>query len=143
MPAIAYARAASQYQGVGLSAGVIGANPHQLINMLLVGALDRVSIARAAIVRGDNPEKARRLTTAVAIVQELAGCLNHQQGGAMADNLYRLYDYVMRLLVDANRSSSVDELDQATELLQQLHRAWERLPSVMARPQALPAQSLQ
>lgn len=141
MSASAYAQAASQYQGVGVNAGVIGANPHQLINMLLGGALERVAIARGAIERGDTPEKARRLTTAVAIVQELAECLNHEQGGTLAANLYQLYDYIMRLLVEANSHNSIDQLDEATDLLLQLNQAWESLPALMARPGRAAAQA--
>ncbi len=130
----AAAKAIAQYQGVDIDAGVSSANPHQLIEMLLRGALDRIAIARAAIERGDLPEKARRLSTAVAIVQELAACLNLEQGGEMAANLQRLYDYLMRRLVEANANADAAILDEVAELLMQVYRAWEGLPAAMARP---------
>ena len=69
-------------------------------------------------------------------MQELAGCLNLEQGGDMAANLYALYDYVMRRLVDANRSGDTEILDEVTELLMQVYRAWEALPAAMAKPAA-------
>ncbi len=133
MAAAGYAQALAEYQGVGVGAAVSGANPHQLIEMLLRGALDRVAIARGAIKRGDIAEKARRLSTAVAIVQELDACLNLEQGGETAVNLARLYDYIVRRLVDANAHNDLSGLDEVSELLMQVYRAWEGLPAALAR----------
>ena len=45
--------AMNQYKKVGLKSGVEGANAHQLIDMLLKGALAKISEAKAAML-GDQ-----------------------------------------------------------------------------------------
>ena len=58
--------ALKQYQSVGVESGVLGASPHQLIAMLLTGALDRIASARGAIERGETARKGEMLSGAIA-----------------------------------------------------------------------------
>ena len=46
-------QAASAYHHVGVHSGGTDASPHQLITMLLDGALSRISSAKGAMARGE------------------------------------------------------------------------------------------
>lgn len=106
---------------------VFTASPHKLIEMCLAGALERVAIAKGAMQRGELGEKARRISTAVAIVEHLKMSLDVKAGGELARNLDNLYDYVMRRLVQANVANEVEMLDEVTGLLEQIKAGWDGL----------------
>ncbi len=100
----AYSRASTlaAYTSVAAHGGVAAADPHQLIMMLLDGALARIAQARGCIEHNQIGEKARLLHSAMAIVDELRASLDLKGGGSIAANLEDLYDYSCRQLVKAN-----------------------------------------
>ena len=61
---------AHAYSAVHIETGVHGADPHQLITLLLDGALSAIATAFNAIERGDMPAKGRAISRAVGIVDE-------------------------------------------------------------------------
>ena len=60
-----------QYQASGLQSVVEEASPHQLIQMLLDGGMDRIATARAQIAQGDIAGKGLSIGRAIAIVDGL------------------------------------------------------------------------
>src|SRR5579871_5503099 len=84
------------YQSVSVHGAVAGANPHQLVLMLMDGILERLAMARACIERGDIARKAHLLHSCMTLIGELRGSLNMQQGGELARNLSDLYEYMAR-----------------------------------------------
>lgn len=127
-----------QYQQASASA-VFTASPHKLIEMCLAGALERIAIARGAIARGDNAEKARRISASVAIVEHLRVSLDKAAGGELAANLDRLYDYIVRRLAQANASNDASLLDEVADLLGQIKSGWDSLASHEVRAVTTPA----
>lgn len=117
-----------QYQQASASA-VFTASPHKLIEMCLAGALERVAIAKGAILRGELAEKARRISAAIAIVEHLRLSLDRGAGGELAANLDRLYDYIVRRLAQANAGNDAEALDEVRELLGQVKEGWDSLAS--------------
>lgn len=120
--------ALKQYQSVGVESGVSNASPHQLISMLLTGALDRIAAARGAIERGETARKGEMLSRAIAIIGGLRGSLNHEQGQDISENLGALYDYIEQLLVEANLASSSEKLVEAVSLLNEIKEGWDAIP---------------
>jgi flagellar protein FliS len=47
-----------------------------------------------------------------------------QQGGEIAENLYRLYDYMNYRLVDANMEKDLSGIIEVRDLLSTLREAW-------------------
>jgi flagellar protein FliS len=107
---------------------VTDASPHQLIGMLLTGALDRVASAKGAVMRNDVQRKGELLSRAIAIVDNLRASLDRQQGGEIAANLADLYDYIEQRLVEANLASNSEILDEVSALLVQIRAGWESIP---------------
>lgn len=120
--------ALKQYQSVGVQTGVQSATPHQLIAMLLTGAIDRINSARGAIERGEIARKGELLSRAIEIVDNLRASLDHERGGEISANLQALYDYIEQRLVEANLESDIDKLSEAAGLLTQIQTAWDEIP---------------
>lgn len=117
------------YRSVAAHGGVATGDPHQLIVMLLDGALERVASARGAIEHGSLEAKARLLHRAVAIIDELRASLNLTAGGEIAANLADLYEYAGRQLMRANAENRADLLDEVANLLREIRSAWILIPS--------------
>ncbi len=122
--------AINEYKSVGVQSGMTDATPHQMISMLLEGALDRIAAAKGAIERSETAQKAKLISSAVAIVESLRASLDHQQGGEIAGNLEALYDYMERRLVHANVSSDVAALDETARLLREIKSGWNDIANV-------------
>jgi len=121
----AYMRQASaMYQQTRAEGRVEGADPHQLIAMLLDGAIERIAQARVHLHRGDVPAKGAVVTKAVAIVGELRASLNHEAGGSVAQRLDSLYDYVNRRLLFAQLNNDDEALAECARLLEPVRDGW-------------------
>jgi len=120
--------ALKQYQAVGVQTGVQNATPHQLISMLLEGAIDRVSAARGAIERSEVARKGELISRAIEIVDNLRASLDHEKGGQLSSNLASLYDYMEQRLVEANLGSDVEKLSEVAALLTEIQTAWDEIP---------------
>ena len=132
------------YQSTAVHGGVAGADPHRLVLMLLDGALERIAIARGCVERGgkgDVGRKAAAVSQCLNIVGELRGSLDMSAGGALAENLNKLYDYMIRRLLLANVNNDVKILTEVSGLLDNIRSAWAGIGSAVrnpAPPQAVP-----
>ena len=124
----AYMRQASaMYQQTRAGGRVEGADPHQLIAMLLDGAIERITQARGHIRHGDVPAKGAALSKAVAIVGELRASLDHEAGGVLAQRLDSLYEYVTRRLLYAQLNNDTAALDESVRLLTPIRDGWQAI----------------
>jgi flagellar secretion chaperone FliS len=132
------------YQSTAVHGGVAGADPHRLVLMLMDGALERITIGRGCIERngkGDVARKAAALNQCISIVGELRGTLDMSAGGELAENLNKLYDYMIRRLLLANVNNDVKILTEVASLLDNVRSAWAAIaPGARTpKPQAVPA----
>ena len=125
-----YSQASSiaAYKSVATHGAAAEAEPHQLISMLMEGALDRLLSARGCIERGDVVTKAGLLHRVGAIIDELRCSLDHTAGGTVAANLDRLYEYMMRRVLAANLKNDVAAIDEVLKLLRQIRDSWNAIP---------------
>ena len=114
-------------------AEILSADPLQLVRLLYRGALDEIVRARSCLAMRDIPGRVRAVNKAIRIVTELAVSLNHQQGGEISRGLVELYDYVQRLLIDANCRQADEPLAEAQKLMSTLQEAWENCWSAADR----------
>jgi flagellar secretion chaperone FliS len=120
-----YKSHAAAYSNVHAETSVQDADPHQLVSLLLEGALSAIASATSAIERGDTPAKGRAISRAVGIVDEgLRGALNLQSGGQVAATLHDLYACVLLRLTQANLKNDLGALRECRELLMPLREAW-------------------
>lgn len=121
-------RGASAYARVGVETGVMSASPHQLIVMLFDGAQAALRAARLHMQQGNVTEKGKSISKAIDIVSNgLVAGLDHERGGDVAVNLASLYDYVVRLLLQANLHNDEHRLDEAAQLLDNISSAWREI----------------
>jgi flagellar protein FliS len=122
----AYSRNANMaaYQSNAVHGGVASADSHGLVLMLMSAAVERMSVARSCIERGDLVRKAKLLHNCVQIIGELRGILNMAEGGTLAQNLSDLYDYMIRRLLRANLETNVGCINEVLSLLGEIRKAW-------------------
>ncbi|MES1227858.1 MAG: flagellar export chaperone FliS [Armatimonadota bacterium] len=105
-------------------AAVSTASPLQLVIMLYDGALRFMQQGKAAMASGDLQEHNDKLQKAQKIIAELTSCLDMDQGGEIAQNLFALYDFAYNRLVTANVEDRPDCIDQAMKVLSELRESW-------------------
>ncbi len=119
------AKPSNLYRNIGLQTGVSSATSHQLVIMLLDGAMEAINRARGAIRSHDVEAKGKAIRKAVAIVDEgLKSCLNLEAGGELARNLSDLYAYITTRLTQANLRSDEAALEECVNLLTPIREAW-------------------
>jgi flagellar protein FliS len=120
--------AIQQYKKLGVSSDIDSASPHRLIQMLMEGALEKISLAKSYMQDGKLGPKAQHITWAISIIDGLRISLDKDSGGDIAQNLEALYDYMARRLVDANVKNDIALLDEVTSLLLEVKGAWDAIP---------------
>lgn len=100
------------------------ATPTQLIILLYDGAIRFGTLAREAIQGGDLETQHTNLLKTQRILTELMSSLDRKAGGAVADNLFQLYAYMLEQLVLANLHDKADLVDGVLTLLRDLRESW-------------------
>jgi flagellar secretion chaperone FliS len=112
------------YTSVSVHGGVASADPHGLVQMVMDAAVERLVAARGCMERGETVRKAKLLHSCVILIGELRGSLNLDQGGALAENLRNLYDYMVRQLLLANIANDAGRVAEVQGLLNAIRSAW-------------------
>jgi flagellar protein FliS len=118
----------SHYSTVDSYTGVTDADPHQLVQMLLDGALGKIAVVKGLMTRGETAKKGEVIGQAISIIGGLRSSLDLSAGGELAANLDDLYEYMERRLLTANLKNDVTILDEVTTLLREIKAAWESIP---------------
>ncbi len=100
---------------------------HQVISLLLDGALERVTQAKACIDDGNFEDKNLIIGKIIGIINGLRGSLNFQEGGDIAVNLGALYEYMIDRIDGASPESEVDVLDEVSALISQVKSGWDEI----------------
>lgn len=116
-----------QYQTVNTQTQLTDADPHRLIQMLMDGGLSRLAQAKGAMQYGQLAAKGELIGKAIGIIGGLRDGLNFEQGGEIAVNLDRLYEYMMSRLVKANRDNDVALIDEVAGLLRNVKSGWDAI----------------
>ena len=135
--------ALTAYKDTKLQTSMDDASPHQLVTMLLDGALERIAEARGAIERIEQAAdgfsadevaaKGEAIGKAIAILDSLRVTLDHEQGGEIARNLSGLYDYMTRRLLEANTATDAKMLAEVAALVKEIKAAWSQVPPQLHR----------
>lgn len=113
--------AADQY----LAQRIQGASPEQLAALLLEGAHRFLNQALAAMRKGDIPAKARLVNRVAAIIDELTIGLDMEQGGDLAVNLARIYEWWSHELFTASQTNQPERLEHIARQMLEIRSAWE------------------
>lgn len=110
----------------GVTVGIEEASPHQLIQMLFDGCLQRMAVAKGAIQHQEIAIKGENISRAISILGGLRDSLDLSQG-EIATNLDRLYDYMERRLLEANLKNDELIIDEVSSLLRDVKSAWDSI----------------
>lgn len=104
------------------------ASPGKLVLMLFDGYLRFTSAALKAFSEEDltkrNEGINNNLIRAQNIVTELQSSLDMTVPGELPGTLYRLYDYVLHQLQQANLQKKSDTIEEADKVINELREAW-------------------
>lgn len=98
----------------------------RVVSLLYDGAMSFIRIAKKRMEHGDTAGKGLYIGKATAIVGELSSSLN-MDGGEIAKNLGRLYDYILDRLLYANLRNDPREFDDMERVLEVLRNAWKEM----------------
>ncbi len=127
------------YQRIGVQGGVMEATPHQLIQMLMQGVLDKAAAAKGYMEQGVIAKKCEHISWAISIIDGLRASLDMQRGGEIASNLDDLYDYMTRQLLAANIHNDTAKIDEVIKLMLEIKSAWDVIPPDAAEKAGLEA----
>lgn len=103
---------------------ITSATPGETVLMLYDGILRFLRAAIVSLENGEIPEKANLIVKVVNIIDYLQSCLDKEQGGEIAENLDRLYEYMMIELTMANLKNDMEKMNAVMRLVQPIRDAW-------------------
>ena len=111
---------ANQYKQTAIKT----ANRGQIVLMLYEGAIQNVKKATLALDKKDVPSKGIAIGKAHDIINELLNTLDLELGGKVAQDLERLYNFMIEQLLKANLENSKEALQSVQKLLETLLDGW-------------------
>jgi len=99
----------------------------RIVSLLFDGAVNFLKVARGKMEQHDIAGKGIYLGKVTAIVGELNNSLDMEQGGEIARNLRRLYDFVLDRLLKANLKNDQAALNEAERVLETLRSGWKEM----------------
>jgi len=103
---------------------ILNASPKKLIVLLYEGCIKNLKLAELHIAEKNIEKTNQALIKAQNIIAELMNTLDFEKGGEVAENLYRMYEYLARELIKANVSKNVADVKRSRELVEELRNAW-------------------
>ena len=102
------------------------ANQGKLIVMLYDGAIKNINLALESLNDGHDKFDliSSRIVRAQDIITELMVSLNFDEGGDIAQNLFNLYLFMNRRLLESNMNKKNEPLTEVRQLLTELRAAW-------------------
>jgi flagellar protein FliS len=109
----------------------------QVVVLLYDGAISSMKLAQEGMVALNFHDKARFLDRALRVVGELAASLNMEEGGVVARDLQRLYEYIQFELTQANLKNEPGRLASPIRCMSEIRKAWQELAVQGLKPQAV------
>ena len=119
---------AAAYSAAGIETIADTADAHELILMLFDGALVSISLAAHHLKSENIAAKGENISKAIDIIENgLKVSLDYRSGGALAERLGALYEYMCNRLLHANLRNDKAALEEVSGLLRELKSAWEEI----------------
>ena len=101
-------------------------DPQALI-MILLDELLRAMRGYITLLDKENNDETRKsdhFTRSLTMLYGLQSCLNFDEGGEIAENLYRLYEYARVQLLNTSRTGEIDGTQTAINAVTEIREAW-------------------
>ncbi|RXM78534.1 flagellar export chaperone FliS [Clostridium tetani] len=100
------------------------ASKEQLLLMVLDGAVKFSKIAKQGIEEKDIVKAHENIIKTQNIFYELMATLDVEQGGQWAENLMRIYDFIVQKLLEANIKKDVKVMNEIIPLIEDIRDTW-------------------
>jgi len=125
---------AAQYRAVRSHGLVADASPTRLVQIMFEQILAQLAAARGSMqrIRDNRPlndviAKGTAIAKAIALIGQLNGTLNMEQGGPVAQNLRFLYEYMMNRLTLANAANDAGIVGEVSSLVAEIKSGWDQI----------------
>ena len=123
-----YGRNLRAYQKTTVNAEISVADPYYVTKLLYQGLFERLAQAKGAIERGDLALKAKKLSTATTILENLRSTLDFSKSKSIAQGLYNIYSYMIDQVAEASLNLMTQPIDNAIRALMPIKKAWDSIP---------------
>ena len=124
------AHASNAYRRLAIESATLGADRHQLIALLFSTSLATIGQARAALARGDIGAKAQASSKALRLVDEGLKAAVDRSVGELGEQLYQLYEYCSRRLLQGHLRHEDGAYAEVASLLGEIDGAWRGIAPV-------------
>ena len=114
------------YKNANREAVVESDDPQALIMLLLDELLRAMRGYVNGVSKNDSKEmrKNDQFTRSLTMLYGLQSCLNFDQGGEIAENLFRLYEYARVQLLHTSQTGETDGTQVAISSISEIREAW-------------------
>ena len=109
----------------------------QVVVLLYDGAISSMKLVQESIAAHNFQDKARFLDRALRVIGELSASLNMEEGGVVAKDLQRLYEYIQFEVTQANLKNEPGRLKGPILCMSEIREAWQELAIQGGKPQAV------
>jgi flagellar secretion chaperone FliS len=99
----------------------------RLVVLLYEGAVKYLKLADKELAAGNFAAKGEYINKAVAVLTELNSCLDMDAGGEVAQNLRKLYQFMIRHLGEANVHRDASRIQDVIKCLEDLNEGWKAI----------------
>lgn len=103
------------------------ANNGKLVLMLYQGIIKFLRLAKKHIGDANMAGANENLIKAQNIINELSANLDREKGGEIAQNLYNLYQFMNRNLIQANIKKEIEPIEIVEEMMIELLETWKQI----------------
>jgi flagellar protein FliS len=119
----AYAKSADAY----LTQRILGASPEQQAALIMEAGQLHLGKAIQALNRNDPSAAAGSFIRVTEVIKEANLRLNLEDGGELAKNLEKLYDWWMKQIMLASRAKDTSLLAAVAQSMGEIRQTWEQL----------------
>ena len=119
----------STYKSQDLQSSIDGASSHQLIAMLLKGAMDKLAHAKHHLRQSNYAAKGECAGKAISIIEYLRACLELGGDPSFAERLGDLYSYMEIRIFEANARNDEQGFVEVHDLLREVKEGWSAIPA--------------
>ncbi|MBU5269562.1 flagellar export chaperone FliS [Clostridium cochlearium] len=100
------------------------ASKEQLLLMVVDGAVKFSKIAKQGIEEKDIKKAHENIIKTQNIFYELMATLDVDKGGEWAENLMKIYDFIIQRLLEANIKKDVKIMDEIIPIIEDIRDTW-------------------
>lgn len=103
------------------------ASREKLLIMLYQGCVKFLKLAKKSIKVEDIEGANNYIIKSQDIIRELMNTLDRKKGGEVAANLYSIYDFIYRQLIEANVNKDVEKIEVIEDMMLELLDSWKQI----------------